>query len=108
MNKDLKAYIIERECCICGELFEVRIDWDTDKVETKCFYGGVIRLGLASSFSRLEKNTDGSFKFIRITPLWKVLWYKIVNIKRILLKQYKDIEYWECTKCLKEIKDKYE
>ena len=109
MNKDLKAYIIERECCICGELFEVRIDWDTDKVETKCFYGGVIRRGIGMyPIYRWDKNKDGSNKFTRITPLWKVLWYKIVDFKRLLLHQYIEVEYWECPKCLKEIKDKYE
>jgi len=101
MNKEPIAYIIERECCGCGKPFEVRVDWESNKIITECFYGGVIRLGLASSVSRMVDNPDGSFKFVRITPLWEVLWYKIVNIKRILLHQYTDAEYWECTECCK-------
>lgn len=99
--KGLIAYIIERECCVCGKLFEVRIDAKSKRILTECFYGGEIRLGLARVIYRLEDNPDGSIKFVRVTPLWKVLWYKQVNAKRLLLHQYEDIEYWECTECNK-------
>jgi len=109
MNKEPIAYIIERECCTCGEPFEIRVNWDTNKIETECFYGGVIRLGIGTyAVSRLDENPDGSIKFTRIIPLWKLIWYRLIDFKRLLLHQYIDAEYWECTKCLKEIKDKYE
>ena len=109
MNKEPIAYIIERECCTCGESFEIRVNWDTNKIETECFYGGMFKLGVGTwSKSRMEENPDGIIKWVRIHSRWKELWYRLIDLKRLLLHQYIEVEYWECPKCLKEIKDKYE
>jgi len=96
------AYILERQCNSCGEMFEVRIDWETDKILTKCFNGGTIRLGIGMwALYRMDKNPDGSIKWVKILPWWKELWYRLIDFKRLILHQYKDVEYWECTECIK-------
>ena len=97
------AYILERQCNACGEMFEVRIDWEIDKIITKCLYGGEIRFGIGMwAAYRMEKDSEGGYKFTRCIPLWKYVYYRLKDYKRLLFHQYKDVEYWECPKCLKE------
>ena len=106
MSKEPIAYIIERECCICGKPFEIRVDWESNKIITECFYGGVIRLGIGTwSKCKMEENPDGSIKWVRIHSRWKELWYRLIDFKRLLLRQYTDAEYWECHSCYKKIKE---
>jgi len=96
-----------RNCVVCGKDFTVQIDDVSGKILTPCFYGGKLRLGIGTWCShRLDTNPDGSIKFTKILPWWKELWYRLIDLKRLILHQYTDVEYWECERCLKKIRAK--
>jgi len=96
----LKVREIERDCVVCGKAFIVKIDSQTKKILTKCFYGGIIRRGIGMwAKYRMDENPDGSIKWIRIISRWKELKYRLIDLKRLILHQYVDAEYWECTDC---------
>lgn len=93
---------LEKECVDCGKNFTVNIDSKTKKIISKgVFYGGVIRFGIgmwaASKMSGI--NSDGTIHWVRVQPIYKELYYKLKDFKRLLFHQYKDVEYWECPKC---------
>jgi len=115
MSKEPIAYIIERECCVCGKPFEVRVDWNTNEVLTECFYGGTIKRGVGNwsqskakqdNNGNLIKDEEGLIIWEKCQSWWKELYYRIVDFKRLILHQYTEIEYWECPSCYKKIKEK--
>ena len=57
---------------------------------------------------KVEFNDDGTITWIKIIPFWTEVKYKLIDLKRRILHQYKDVEYWECPDCLNKIKEKYE
>ena len=95
---------IIRTCVSCGNDFTIRIDKESRQILTKCFYGGKFRLGVGMWASRkLVYNPDGSHEWVKVHPWWKVLWFQLKDLWRLLTHNYVDAEYWECGKCLNEI-----
>ena len=93
--------IISRNCVVCGNRFDIEIEEGTGKILTDCFHMGKIRLGIGMwGRSKMVKKADGSFVFVRCISRWKELWYRLIDLKRLLFHQYKDVEYWECSNCL--------
>ena len=93
---------IKRDCVVCGKEFDIEIDDKTKSILTKdVFYGGVIRRGIGNwSQSKWEgMKPDGSPNWVRVHPRWKESWYRLIDLKRLVLHQYTDIEYWECPPC---------
>jgi len=92
---------LTRECAGCGKSFEVEVRLIEGKILTHCFYGGKIRFGIGTwSSSKLEER-DGELVWIKIHPWWRELYYHLIDLKKLMLHQYKDVEYWECPSCLK-------
>jgi len=93
---------IQKHCVVCGKLFDIDIDDKTRKILTKdVFHGQNIRLGIGmwSKYKWEGLNPDGSVKLVRVHPWYRELWYELIDLKRRIFHQYKDVEYWECPKC---------
>lgn len=100
--------VMEKECCLCGEKFAVEIERRTGKILTKCFYGGKIRLGVGTwcAYKWDGSKPDGTPNLVKIHPWYRELWYHLIDYKRLLFHQYKDVEYWEGPCCYKKRKNK--
>lgn len=88
--------IITRNCSICGKELEITLK-DDGSYEGGDYFG-VIKMGSDYPVAKLE---EGELMVRKIT------WYKyplhtLLYLKRLLLKQYEDIEYWECDECCNE------
>jgi hypothetical protein len=106
--------IITRTCAICGEGFDVEIDNITGKILTDCLYGGTIRFGVGDwSHSKAKQDEngklvldkDGLIIWEKCNPWWRELKYHLIDLKRTILHQYRDVEYWECPSCLNRIRE---
>lgn len=104
-----------RTCAVCGKEFLVFLDAD-GKILSGGHYFGTMRFGIGNwAISRAVTNDDGSWKldedgFIvweRCISRWKELKYRLIDFKRRLLHQYKDVEYWECNQCVRKSAWKY-
>lgn len=96
--------IINRQCTICDNFFDIEIDEKTHKILTKCFYMGKIRLGIGNWSSSEWVGFDkekGILILKKCHPWYRELKYRLIDFKRLIFHQYKDVEYWECGKCLK-------
>lgn len=103
-----------RNCCCCGKEFEVEVDGETKKIITDCLYGGTIRLGVGNwSHSKAKQDEsgnlvldkDGLIIWEKCNPWWRELKYRLIDLKRTILHQYVDAEYWECPECLNRIRE---
>jgi hypothetical protein len=84
------------------------------KILTDCFYGGKIRFGVGNwSHSRAKQDEngnlvhdkDGLIIWEKCNPWWRELKYRLIDLKRTILHQYEDVEYWECSRCLNRIRE---
>jgi hypothetical protein len=92
--------IKDRECVSCGKKFDVEIEADTSHILTDCFYGGKIRLGIGNwSAYQMIEDENGNTKLERIIPWYRVIEYKLIDLKNLIFHNYKDVEYWECSEC---------
>ena len=91
MNKE-----IIRECSICGKKLIIKKD-DKGNILNEHYFG-VLRIGIGEW--AISKLIDGEFK--RCIPYYKILYFGLRDLKRLILKQYKEFEYWECEKCYNE------
>jgi hypothetical protein len=97
MKKE-KIILKDRECAVCGNKFDVKLNID-NKIVSDVFYGGVVRIGVGN-WSKYEMiNEDGKIYFKRIISRATELKYRLLDLKKLILKQYKDVEYWECEDC---------
>jgi len=127
-----------RTCAICGKDFEVELEetttisfpywhvWSFEdfvpyvrtkhKILTHCFYGGKIRFGVGNwSHSKAKVDErgemltkDGLIVWEKCNPWWRELKFRLIDLKRTILHQYRDVEYWECPKCLQRIREENE
>ena len=66
----------------------------------------VLRVGVGDwSAYKIIENGAGGLKCARCNPLWKHWYYKLRDVKRLLLNQYEDKEFWVCDACWKEAVD---
>ena len=87
---------ITRECLVCGKELTITLD-DNGDIE-RGHYFGIINVGIGDW--TISKLVDGEFK--RCIPYYKILYFKLRDLKRLILKEYKKVEYWECEKCYDE------
>lgn len=94
-------------CVVCGTKLTVELKKGAGMNKDGHYFGTIRRgIGMWSS-SKAVQNPDGSLKldengliiWERCHSRWKELWFRLIDLKRLLLHQYKDVEYWECDKC---------
>ena len=90
---------VTRECLVCGKELTITLD-DDGNFEGGYFFG-IINLRIGDW--TISKLVDGKFK--RYIPYYKILYFKLRDLKRLILKQYKEIEYWECEECYNDEED---
>ena len=85
------------KCSVCGLEGSAKID-DRGRVTNGWAFFGTIRLGVGSWSYKI---LDDEGKWIKCQPWWKALYFRLRDLKRLLLHQYRDVEYWECARCFK-------
>lgn len=98
MTKEENFILKDRECAVCGKTFDVVLD-KNNEIKDDVFYGGLLRIGIGNWISHTATSDENGFCFVRCISRWQELKYKLIDFKRLILKQYKDIEYWECSEC---------
>lgn len=104
--------LITPTCEMCGKQFSVKLGMDR-KIPDDVYYGGVIRLGIGNWVSHKAKTDktgnivtkNGIIVWEKCIPWYKELKYRLLDFKRLILCQYKNAEYWECSKCYSRIKE---
>lgn len=92
---------ITRGCVSCGEDFTIEIDPESRQIVTNCYYGGKFRLGIGMWASRkLVYNPDGSHEWVKVHPWYRVLWFRLKDLWKLLIHDYVEAEFWECGGCL--------
>ena len=85
--------VLYRKCMECGKQLKITVNGDGS------YYGGnyygTKKIGIGDWAAGELK--DGKLK--RCIPIWKYIYYKLIDIKRLLLKQYEEEEIWVCNKC---------
>ena len=93
----------DRECATCDKKFDVEVDTNGKILTNGVFYGGKIQLGLG--WAKYEwvgfDEMKGEPILKRIHPWYRELKYELIDLKRRLFHQYKNVEYWECQECNK-------
>lgn len=103
----MKIRYIQAQCVVCGKFFDVTIDSKTKKILSDCFYGGKHRFGTSYSKYRVKQDEQGkiihdkndNWILEHTYPWYKELWYELIKLKRTILHQYREAEYWECPDC---------
>ena len=88
MNKEKVVY-----CSMCNKKLIIRIDNKGNYIGGHYF--GIVRDGISDW--AVSELIDGEFK--RCISYRKILYYKMRDLKRLILKQYKEFEIWECDEC---------
>jgi len=104
-SEDLMFFIYKKNCMDCGKDFEVKVRAKDGAILDDSVYLGTIkrRIGTWTAYT-VEKDSNGNWKWKRIHPLWKHVWYLLKDKKRELLHQYEEVEMWECPKCARKEK----
>lgn len=84
---------ITRNCVVCGKELEITVD--TDGSYEGGTYFGTIKLGIGDYAVAELKNGE----LVRTISWIRYFWYTLRDLKKLLLKQYEEIEYWECADC---------
>lgn len=87
---------ITRECSLCGKKLPISLDEEGNFLGGHFF--GIIKIGVGDWVT--SKLVDGEFQ--RCISYYKILYYRLRDIKRLILKQYREFEYWECEECYNE------
>jgi len=90
---------IMRNCVVCGKALEITVTRDGSYRGGNYF--GIIRSGIGDYGVAELKNGE----LIRTISWIRYFWYTLRDFKRLLLKQYEELEYWECDDCCSEPED---
>ena len=90
--------ILNRNCVKCGK--ELIITINKDGSYSGGNYYGNFKKGIGDWIA--SKFENGKFK--RCIPIWKYIYLKMRDCKRILFRQYKKYEIWFCENCENERK----
>jgi hypothetical protein len=85
--------ILHRKCAECEKGLVITINEDGSY--TGGNYYGTIKLGIGNWTA--HKLEDGKFK--RCIPIWKYIYFKLSDMKKLLLRQYENKEIWICDEC---------
>ena len=92
---------IRRTCVVCGK--ELNITLHTDGSYEGGNYFGTLRLGIGNYAVAELRNGE-----LKRTISWiRYFWYKLCDLKKLLFRDYKEIEYWECDECCSESDEVY-
>lgn len=96
-----KYLYFDRICSDCGKRMRACIDRKTKKIISRdTYFFGTLKLGVGMwSAYRIITKEDGSLGFKRCIPLWKYWFNRLRDLKRLIFREYDEIEYWECKKC---------
>jgi len=100
----MKKYYIIRFCNSCGKDFKVILD-KNGRILNKVLYGGKMTFDIGM-WAYSGYNPEARI-WKKIQPWWKEFYYRFKDAIKLLLHLYKEIEYWECEECLREVENKY-
>lgn len=60
---------------------------------------GILRQGVGDYGVQKYIAHYGGGKFVRCISLWRLAYYKLRDLKRLLFRQYTKIELWYCDEC---------
>lgn len=98
---------LEVTCMGCGKVEEIEVERGKH-LHSGWAYFGTLRRGIGDwshsvavmdEKGKLKHDNDGMIVWKKCHPWWRELKYKLIDFKRLLLHQYKDIEMWECPDC---------
>jgi hypothetical protein len=112
MPKKIKeeVLVLNRECMDCGKKIQVIIDKKTKHILSGDWYYGKMRLGVGmwglytwkqDANGNWIRDKNGRVKFIRCISRFRELYYRLIDLKRTILHQYEDAEFWVCIDCVK-------
>jgi hypothetical protein len=90
----VKEKVLYKKCVECGK--DMVITLKDDKTYEGGNYYGTIKKGIGD-YAVYELTKQGKFK--RCIPLHKLLFRKLIDLKKLLLHQYEEIEIWVCDEC---------
>ena len=93
VDSDFKKRVLIRTCSECGKSFQVVL-YDDDSYCGGSYYGD-IKIGIGDW--AVSEFKDG--EFINCISIWEYIYYKLRDMKRLLLKQYDEEEIWVCNNC---------
>ena len=85
--------ILNRNCAKCGK--QLVITKNEDGSYSGGSYLGKVKLGIGEQATYELKN--GKFK--RSNPIWKHIYFRLKDFKRLLFRQYEEQEIWFCENC---------
>jgi len=89
-------------CMTCGKMELVEIE--EGKILGDWAYFGKMRLGIGQWGKSIMK-VDSVTREVtreRCNPWWRELKFRLIDLKRLIYRQYKDVELWECPECQEE------
>lgn len=111
MSKQKKEILIHEAVCMdCGKKIQVIIDKKTKHIISGDWYYGKMRFGVGmwglytwkqDPNGNWIRDKNGTPKFFRCISRWRELYYRLIDLKRIILHQYEDVECWVCLTCVK-------
>ena len=85
--------ILNRNCVNCNKKLTIKVNEDGSYSGGS--YYGKFKMDIGDwAFSKFE---NGKFK--RCIPIWKYIYLKMRDFKRLLFQQYKEYEIWFCQDC---------
>lgn len=87
-------------CAGCGKTETIEIP-ESGKVPECWAYYGKFRFGIGNWAKYTWKGLDekGAVILEKCHPWWRELKYHLIDLKRLLLRQYRDVEMWFCKEC---------
>ena len=98
--------VITRNCACCGE--ELRIEAnETAGMNKDGHYFGTFRFGIGmwSKYEMKGLDVGGNMVLKRCVSRRREIWFRLIDLKRLLFGQFRDVEYWECNECFNKAVD---
>jgi len=109
VTEDLKYLIYRKQCMDCGKHFDARINAQSGKVMDGTRYWGRMTFGIGNwgKYRWEGLTSDGKPKLKRCISYQRELFYRMIDLKRRLRHQYREVEMWSCPRCGKKEREQW-
>jgi len=98
--------VVRKNCACCGRELNIEVN-ETTGMNRDTHYFGTFRFGIGMWSKYEMKGLDeyGNMVLKRCISRRRELWFRLIDLKRLLLHEYRDVEYWECDECFNKVND---
>ena len=98
--------VITRNCACCGKKLHIEAN-ETAGMNRDGHYFGTFRFGIGmwSKYEMKGLDEGGNMVLKRCVSRRRELWFRLIDLKRLLFRQFRDVEYWECNECFNKAVD---